>query len=82
MKINRKICGFYAKDIASYKRKLAIADDYVKIYRNKRLSARTAKSRMAYYRKQKKWENRIIKLKRIIAREDKIITACKRYDFL
>ena len=82
MKINRKICEFYADDIASYKRKLEIADDYVKIYRNKRLSARTAKSKQAYYRRQKKWENKIIKLKRIVAQENKIITACKRYNFL
>ena len=82
MKINRKICGFYAKDNASYKRKLEIAKDYVEIYRNKRFSARTSKSKEDYYRKEKKWANRVIKLKRIVGYGDHDVQLCKRRGYL
>ena len=82
MKINKQICELYVKDNVTHRRKLEIAQDYVKIYRNKKLSARTSKSKEAYYRKQKRWENKVIKIKRIMAHENRVITACKRYDFL
>ena len=69
---------YYLKD----KRNLEIAMDYVKIYRNKKLSARTSKSKMAYYRKQKKWENKVIKLKRYVGYDIKAIEQFKRAGYL
>jgi hypothetical protein len=82
MKINAKNCEIHRTFYLKNKRKLEIAKDYVEIYRNKRLSARTSKSRMAYYRKQKKWENRIIKIKRYVGYDIKAIEQCKRAGYL
>ena len=82
MKINAKNCEIHKTFYLKNKRKLEIAQDYVKIYRNKKLSASTSKSKMAYYRKQKRWENRVIKLKRALAYDTKRIEYCKRAGYL
>ena len=82
MKIDAKTCQIDRKFYFRDKRKLEIAQDYVKIYRNKKLSASTSKSKMAYYRKQKRWENRVIKLKRALAYDTKRIEYCKRAGYL
>jgi hypothetical protein len=55
MKINDRNCELIYAVYLKRKRKLEIAQDYVSIYRNKRLSARTSKSKEDYYRKEKKW---------------------------
>ena len=82
MKINRDNCELYRTVYFKNKRKLQIAKDYVEIYKNKRLTARTSKSKMAYYRKQKKWENKVIKLKRYVSYDIKAIEQCKRAGYL
>jgi hypothetical protein len=82
MRIDAKNCQIDRKFYFRDKRKLEIAQDYVKIYRNKKLSARTSKSKQAYYRKQKKWENRVIKLKRALAYDLKMVEYCKRAGYL
>jgi hypothetical protein len=81
MKINAKNCEIVKRVKAKNQRNLEIAEDYVKIYRNKRLSAKTSKSKMAYYRKQKKWENKIIKLKRYLRYDSRALEQCKRYGY-
>ena len=81
MKINDRNCEIVKRVKAKNQRNLEIAEDYVKIYRNKRLSAKTSKSKMAYYRKQKKWENKIIKLKRYLRYDSRALEQCKRYGY-
>ena len=82
MKVNAKNCEMLRVVSPKNKRRLEIAEDYVKIYRNKRLSARTSKGKTAYYRKQKKWENRVIKLRRYVGYDRKAIDQCKRAGYL
>ena len=81
MKINAKNCEIHKTFYLKNKRKLEIAKDYVEIYKNKRMSARTSKSKMAYYRKQKKWENKVIKLKRAVEYDIKSIKYCERLGY-
>ena len=81
MKVNVSNCNLHRMYYLKDKRNLEIAMDYVKIYRNKKLSARTSKSKMAYYRKQKKWENKVIKLKRAVEYDLKSIEYCKRLGY-
>ena len=81
MKVNVSNCNLHRMYYLKDKRNLEIAMDYVKIYRNKKLSASTSKSKMAYYRKQKKWENKVIKLKRAVEYDIKSIKYCERLGY-
>ena len=82
MKVNNENCELIYAVYLKHKRKLEIAQDYVSIYRNKRLSARTSKSKAEYYRKEKKWANRVIKLKRIVNYDIHDLNLCKRRGYL
>ena len=82
MKVNNENCELIYAVYLKRKRKLEIAQDYVSIYRNKRLSARTSKSKAEYYRKEKKWANRVIKLKRMVSYGDHDVQLCKRRGYL
>ena len=82
MKVNNENCELIYAVYLKHKRKLEIAQDYVKIYRNKKLSASTSKSKAEYYRKEKKWANRVIKLKRIVNYNIHDLNLCKRRGYL
>ena len=78
MKSTKVRCQDYYRTYLIVKSKMEIAEDYVKIYKNKRLTAKTNKKKDVFYRKQKIWENRYIRLRRQYKHLKDLVENCKK----
>lgn len=82
MKITEANCRGEYQIYLRNKRKYEVAQEYIKIYRNKRLGATSRRRKAIYYKKQKQWENKVIRLKRYLKFDVKAVQMCKRAGYL